>query len=96
MIKVSQRVPNFVDAKGGRCEVETFDELCEVPFIKNFMSRDNFGGFAKEYDGHSMSLMSVSKDGKEWWVVGSFSGKAELPYWKPNVPYNKLPMEYNG
>lgn len=60
-------------------EFNTIEELCEITFVKRWMSQPLF----YRLSSNKNLLMAEFKEGKEWWVVGFLKYLLELPIWIP-------------
>ena len=89
MLSIRQYRPAFFEGfENETVEFSTTDELVDIPFVKNFCSKE-FSGFAIS-DEH---LMATYKNGKEWWIVGTLNDPnlVKLPKWESGIaPQNNM------
>ncbi|MNQ24576.1 hypothetical protein D3C85_377740 [compost metagenome] len=100
MIRYREYWPAFVDLarEPDVGEVETIDELLEVPFIKERMVRGDveakFALSLHETHGHLMRDFGDDK----WWVVATFfydtmpAPTEKLPLWEPPPKEPEVPL----
>lgn len=85
MNRIIQHTPAFVDRRDPppRADFSTMDELCAIPFVKQWLDDKDYGTLAQD----TGSLMAVSRGGSRWWVIGNFKEPVDfIPQWVEGEP----------